>query len=115
MIDGAKKQVCKHAARYNEFGYNFTLVINVCEATPISLFWAPKGPNKLPEVRFEFPFMLMGLLTMTYLKGLSCRIVKSWYTDGSLEQRFRRCFAAKGLIFDKKNHTHTHTYTHFLS
>ena len=106
MIDGAKKQVCKHAARYNEFGYNFTLVINVCEATPISLFWAPKGPNKLPEVRFEFPFMLMGLLTMTYLKGLSYRIVKSWYTDGCLEQRFRGCFAAKGLIFDfKKTHT----------
>ena len=58
--------------------------------------------NELPEVSFEFPFMLIGILTMTYLKGLSRREIKSWYIGEGPEQRFRRCFA-EGLIFDKKN------------
>ena len=29
-----------------------TLVSNVCEPTPTSLFWAANGLNELPEVRF---------------------------------------------------------------
>ena len=27
---------------------------------PISLFWAPNGRTELPEMRFEFPFNLIG-------------------------------------------------------
>ena len=78
---------------------NLTLVSNVCEAAPISLFWAPNGVNELPEVRFEFPSMLIGIMIMTYLNGQSRRVIKSWYIGGGQEQRFRRCFA-EGLIFD---------------
>ena len=37
---------------------NLTSFCNVCEAVPRSLFWAPNGFNELPEVRFEFPFIL---------------------------------------------------------
>jgi len=37
-------------------------VSNVCEAAPISLFWAPNGLNKQPERPFEFPFDLNGQL-----------------------------------------------------
>ena len=52
------------------FGYwgrrNLTPVSNVFEAAPISLFWAPGGLNKLPEVCFEFPFNLIGKSTMTF-------------------------------------------------
>ena len=33
---------------------NVTLVSNVCEAAPRSLFWAPNGFNEEPEVCFEF-------------------------------------------------------------
>ena len=55
------------------------------------------------QVRFEFPYTLIGILTMTYLKGQSRRVIKSWYIGGGPEQRFRLCFA-EGLIFDlKKN------------
>ena len=43
---------------------NLSPVSNVCEAAPISSFWAPKGLNELPEMRFEFPFKLIGELTM---------------------------------------------------
>ena len=35
---------------------NFISVSNVCEAAPISLFWEPKRPNELPEIRFELSF-----------------------------------------------------------
>ena len=37
-----------------------TLITTVCEAAQRSLFWAPNGLNELPEVRFEFPFNLIG-------------------------------------------------------
>ena len=46
---------------------NQTPVSNVCEAAPRSLFCPPPPPppppdelNELPEVRFEFPFNLIG-------------------------------------------------------
>ena len=35
-------------------------VSDVCEAAQLSLFWAPNGLNELPEMRFEFPFILIG-------------------------------------------------------
>ena len=45
---------------------NLTLVSNVCEATPISLFWAPKD-DKLPErMHFDVPFNLIGKSTMAF-------------------------------------------------
>ena len=39
---------------------NLTLISTVCEAAQRSLFWTPNGLNELPEVRFEFPFNLIG-------------------------------------------------------
>ena len=42
------------------------LVYVVCEAAPICLFWAPNELNELPAVRFEFPFNLIGKLTITF-------------------------------------------------
>ena len=39
---------------------NQTLISTVCEAAQRSLFWTPNGLNELPEVRFEFPFNLIG-------------------------------------------------------
>ena len=79
------------------FGYwgrrNLTLVSNVFEAAPISLFWAPDGLNKLPEVCFEFPFNMIGKSTMAFLTGQSWRVLKSWYTGGDPEQGFPGCFA----------------------
>ena len=32
----------------------------------MSFFCAPKGLNELPEERFEFPFILIGKLTMDF-------------------------------------------------
>ena len=72
---------------------NLTSVSSVCEAAPISLFWAPNGLNELPEVRFEFPFILIGKSTMTLSTGQSWRLLKSWYTGGGPEQGFWRGFA----------------------
>ena len=47
---------------------NLTPVSNVCEASPRSLFfWAPNGLNELPEMHFEFPFDLIGKLTVVFL------------------------------------------------
>ena len=63
---------------------NLTPVSNVREAK--SLLWAPKGLR----LRFEFPFNLIGKSTMTFLTGQSWRVLKSWYTGGGPEQRFRR-------------------------
>ena len=42
---------------------NLTSLSNVCEVAPRSLFWGPNRLNELPEIRFEFPFMLTGKLT----------------------------------------------------
>ena len=61
---------------------------NVCEAAPISLFWALNGLNELPEVRFKFPFNLIGKLIMAFLTGQSWRVVKSWYTSGAQTKDF---------------------------
>ena len=61
---------------------NVTMVNNVCEATPRSLFWALKGLNEFPEVCFEFPFILIGKSTMAFLTGQSLQLLKSWYTCG---------------------------------
>ena len=53
-----------------------TPVSNVCVAAPISLFWVPNGLNELPEMRFEFPFNLIGKSTVVDLKGQSCLRIK---------------------------------------
>lgn len=39
------------------------VISNVCKTVLISLFWASYRLNKLLEVRFEFPFNLIGKLT----------------------------------------------------
>ena len=49
--------------------------------------------NELPEVRFVFPFILIGELTMAFLTGPSWHILKSWYRGAGPEQEFRCCFA----------------------
>ena len=51
-----------------------------------SLFWAPNGLNQSWEMRFEFPFNLIGNSTMAFLTGQSWRVLKSWYTGGGREQ-----------------------------
>lgn len=39
----------------------------VCEAAQISWIWTPNWFNELPEVRpFEFPFKMIGKLTMSF-------------------------------------------------
>ena len=72
---------------------DLTPVSNVCKAVLISLFWVPSGLNKLLELRFKFPFNLIGKMTMLFLTGQSWCIPKSWYTVGGWEQGFQRCFA----------------------
>ena len=42
---------------------------------------------------FEFPFNLIGKLTMAFLTGQSRHVLKSWYTGGGVEQGFQHCFA----------------------
>ena len=65
---------------------------NVCQVAPISLFWANRL-NELLEMRFKFPFNLIGKLTLALLTGQSWHVLKSWYTGEDPEQGFRRCFA----------------------
>ena len=55
--------------------------------------WTPNGLNELQEKRFEFPLILIGKSTMTFLTGQPWHVLKSWYTAGGPEQRFQRCFA----------------------
>ena len=38
---------------------------------------------------FEFPFNLIGKLTVTFSTGQSWCVLKSWYTDGGQEQIFQ--------------------------
>ena len=57
------------------------------------MFWAPNGLNQLPEVRFEFLFILIGQSIMAFLTGQSWRVLRFWYTGWCSEQGFRRCFA----------------------
>ena len=51
--------------------FNLSSVSNICEAVPRSLFWAPNRFNELLEVRFKFPFILIGKLIMAFLTGQS--------------------------------------------
>ena len=89
---------------------NLTPVSHVCVAAQkgaISLFCAVKKLNELLGRCFEFPFKLIGSLTMAYLKGQSQHILKSWYTGGGLEQGQTRpdCFTTiwlKQLKIKKK-------------
>ena len=39
---------------------NLSPVSNVCEAAKRSLFWTPNGLNEQADVRFQFPFNLIG-------------------------------------------------------
>ena len=48
---------------------NLTPVSDVYKAVPTSFFWAPNRHNELLELRFEFPFNLIGKLTMAFLLG----------------------------------------------
>ena len=50
---------------------NLTLVSNVCEVAPMSLSWEPNGLSELPEVCFEFLFILIGKSTMAFLTDQS--------------------------------------------
>ena len=50
------------------------------------MFWARH--NELTEVRFDFPFNLIGKLTMAFLTGQSWHVLKSWYTGGGPEKDF---------------------------
>ena len=45
---------------------NLTLVSNVCEAAPRSLFSTPNGLKESPGVCFEFPFLLISKSTMDF-------------------------------------------------
>ena len=72
--------------------HNLALLSNTYEAAPISLFWAPNGVNELPEVRFEFPFILIGQWAMAFLIGQSWRV----HNYVGPEQGFR-FFIADGL------------------
>ena len=44
-------------------------------------------------MHLEFPFNLIGKLTMALLTGQSWQVLKSWYTGGGPEQGFWHCFA----------------------
>ena len=48
---------------------NLTPVGDIYKAVPTSFFQAPSRHNKLWEMRFEFPFNLIGKLTMAFLLG----------------------------------------------
>ena len=63
---------------------NISPVTNICEAAPISLFWAPNGVNELPEMRFKFSFNLIGKLTMAFFQANHGNVLKSWYRGGKL-------------------------------
>ena len=72
---------------------NLTSFSNVCKAALWFLFRASSGFNEVPEVRFVFPFILIGQSTMAFLTGQSWRVLRFWYTGWSSEQGFRHCFA----------------------
>ena len=52
---------------------NLSSVSNVCEATPRTFFWTRNGLNELPEVCFEFPFILIGKSTVAFLTQIMAR------------------------------------------
>ena len=72
---------------------NLTSGSIVCEALLRSLFCTPKGLNKLPEVRFKFPFMLIGKLTMAFFNRPIMARTEILYTGGDPAQGFWCCFA----------------------
>ena len=70
-------------------------LILVCLPLRSLIFWTPNGPNKLPEVYYERPFILIGKKTMSFLTGQSWYTLKSWCTGGGPEQGFLCCFAGR--------------------
>ena len=62
---------------------NLIPISNICEAVPKSLFRAPNRLNELPQMSFEFPFILIGKSTMAFLIQQSRHVLKSWYTGGA--------------------------------
>ena len=70
---------------------NLTPVSTVWQAVPRSLFWAPmsNGLNELPEVRFEFPFILNGKLTRTIM-ARNQMLVHRWGPWTRISALFRR-------------------------
>ena len=61
-------------SRFTDFFTDFVIVLQssrlykkVCEAASRSLLWTTYGLNELPEVRLEFPFILIDQSTMTLL------------------------------------------------
>ena len=57
-----------------------------------SMFY-PNRLNKLTEMRFKFPFNLIGRLKMAFSTGQSWCVLKSWCTGGGREQEIWCCFA----------------------
>ena len=85
-------KVTSRMYQFSSFALPCVSVAGLTSSTAKSLFWPPNGLNKLPEMRFEFPFILIGKSTMNFLAGQSWHVFKSWYTGGGPEG-FRRCFA----------------------
>ena len=71
---------------------NLTPVDDVYKAVPTSFFQAPDRHNKLWEMCFEFPFNLIGKLTMAFLLGQLMRDTNPG-TGWGPEQGFWHCFA----------------------
>ena len=73
---------------------NLTPVSNVCEAVLRSLVGAPNWLNKLPEVRFKFPFNLIGKSTMAFFnRPIMTRaqiLVHSWGPRTRISALFHR-------------------------
>ena len=51
--------------------HHITVVSNICKAALTSLLWAPDRLNKLLEVYFEFPVILIGKSTIAFLTSQS--------------------------------------------
>ena len=75
-------------------------------ASPISLFWAAHGLNELLEMRFEFPFNLIGKSTMVFLKrwftGRTQILVHRWGRRSRISALFRRNFFQLFVLFATK-------------
>ena len=59
----------------------------MCEAVPRSLFWGPNGYYEIPEKRLEFPFILIGKLTMAFLTDQSWHVFNSCYTFAGTQNK----------------------------
>ena len=61
---------------------NNMAAVTSCE-NALCLFWAPNGLNELPEMRFEFPLILIGKKSwMAFLAGQLWHVLKCWYAGG---------------------------------